>query len=188
MKGQIYRGVSPFVAVIFCLLAAGCDRQAGQGKAAPSTTENQATAVLQAKGDSGLSGTARFEQTGTEITFHILVENVSPGSHAVHIHEIGDCSSADGKSAGGHWNPTEEAHGKWGTPPHHLGDIGNLEVDSEGNGEMTLRTGRWSIGGPSGTNVVGRAIIVHAGADDLASQPTGNAGGRIGCGVVNSGS
>ena len=187
MNQQTYRGVFPIVAVSICLLAAGCDRLADRGKGA-SPTVNQATAVLQPKGDSGLSGTARFEPAGDEITFHIQVQNAPPGSHAVHIHEIGDCSSPDGKSAGGHWNPTGEEHGKWGTPPHHLGDIGNLEIDSEGNGEMTLKTGRWSIGGPAGTDVVGRAIIVHAGADDLASQPTGNAGGRIGCGVINSGS
>jgi Cu-Zn family superoxide dismutase len=109
---------------------------------------------------------------------------VEPGPHAVHIHETGDCSAEDGSSAGGHWNPTGEEHGKWGEHPFHLGDIGNIEVGEDGTGSITLSTDLWSIGDSSDHDVVGKSIVVHAGADDFKSQPSGAAGERIGCGVI----
>ena len=86
----------------------------------------------------------------------------------------------------GHWNPTDEPHGKWGVPPFHSGDIGNINVGSDGVGRLLeLATkDRWSIGGPPETNILGKAIIVHAGEDDFKSQPSGDAGKRVGCGVI----
>jgi Cu-Zn family superoxide dismutase len=89
-----------------------------------------------------------------------------------------------GNGAHGHWNPTNKQHGKWGSASFHSGDIGNVTLDSAGKGTLTLETNLWSIGGDSTTNILGRAVIVHGGVDDYVSQPTGNAGSRIGCGVI----
>ena len=146
-----------------------------------------ATATIGETNESGLTGKAVFTQDGDNIKFVISVANASPGEHAVHIHETGDCSAPDGKSAGGHWNPTGVAHGKWGEGEFHLGDIGNMTVDDQGMGKLELTTNLWEMNTGSDIDFVGKAIIVHADADDFVSQPSGNAGPRIGCGVIEFG-
>ena len=88
------------------------------------------------------------------------------------------------KSAGGHWNPTNTAHGKWGEGEFHLGDIGNITVGEDDTGTIELTTDLWEMDTGSDRDVVGKSIILHAGADDFTSQPSGNAGPRIGCGVI----
>ncbi len=151
----------------------------------PSTpSAKQAIATIGPASDSSVTGMAIFTQNGDHITFTVEIQNASPGIHAVHIHENGDCSAPDGKSAGGHWNPTGVAHGKWGEGEFHLGDIGNITVGEDGTGSIELTTDLWEIGTGSDVDVVGKGIIVHAGADDFISQPSGNAGARIGCGVI----
>ena len=102
---------------------------------------------------------------------------------AVHIHEHGDCGDK-GNMAHGHWNPTNANHGKWGSAAFHAGDIGNVKLDGTGKGSLNLETELWSIGGSADKNILGKAIIVHGGVDDYKTQPTGNAGSRIGCGVI----
>ena len=117
-------------------------------------------------------------------SLHAL-SGLSQGNHAIHIHAIGDCSAADGKSAGGHWNPTKENHGKWMEAPFHIGDIGNLVVGADGTGTIKRETDLWSVGGKDAAkNVVGHAIIIHEGPDDFSSQPSGAAGPRVGCGEI----
>jgi Cu-Zn family superoxide dismutase len=146
-----------------------------------------AKADIEAKSGSKLKGNVTFTDSGKGmIVFRIEVSDAPPGMHAVHIHDKGDCSSPDGKSAGDHWNPTHEAHGKWGAPGghHHLGDIGNLEVKPDGKGTLTLETDKWTAGGGGMNDVIGHAVIVHGAVDDFTTQPTGNAGPRIGCGVI----
>ena len=86
--------------------------------------------------------------------------------------------------AHGHWNPTNANHGKWGSAAFHAGDIGNVKLDGTGKGSLNLETELWSIGGSADKNILGKAIIVHGGVDDYKTQPTGNAGSRIGCGVI----
>lgn len=140
--------------------------------------------VLQSKSGSELTGIAMFIQDDAGVSLQLNIENSPPGDHAVHIHEIGDCSADDASSAGGHWNPTTEDHGKWGEPPHHLGDIGNITVGEDGMGSLLLSTDRWTLGGRADNDIYGKAIIVHADPDDFATQPTGAAGGRIGCAVI----
>ncbi len=130
------------------------------------------------------SGVATFIIDDDTITLTIEIEGLPPGDYAVHIHEYGDCSSLDGSSAGGHWNPTNTAHGKWGEGEFHLGDIGNITVGKNGTGMIELTTDLWEIGTGSDRDVVGKAIILHAGADDFTSQPSGAAGARIGCGAI----
>ena len=146
-----------------------------------------AKADIEAKSGSKLKGKATFTQNDKgELVLRIEVSDAPPGEHAVHIHEKGDCSSPDGKSAGDHWNPTHMEHGKWGAPGdhHHLGDIGNMNVDAGGKGTLTLETSKWTAGGGGVNDVIGHAIVVHGGVDDFKSQPAGNAGPRIGCGVI----
>jgi Cu-Zn family superoxide dismutase len=142
---------------------------------------------IEAKSASKVKGNATFTDDGKGgIVFRLEVSDAPPGLHAVHIHDKGDCSSPDGKSAGDHWNPMHEAHGKWGGEGghFHLGDIGNLEVKPDGKGTLTLETNKWSAGGGATNDIVGHAVVVHGGVDDFTSQPAGNAGPRIGCGVI----
>ena len=144
----------------------------------------KAAAIIEARSGSSMKGTAEFTEQGGKVKLEIRIEGATPGPHAVHLHEKGDCSDPEAKSAGGHWNPTSEAHGKWGDSPFHHGDIGNIEVGADRKGSHTLETDLWSIGGDPGTDVVGRSVVVHASPDDFKTQPTGNAGGRVGCGVI----
>ncbi len=137
--------------------------------------------------DTSGSGRAEFttHEDGTvELTLNISFPSMANKTVAVHLHEHGDCGDA-GKGAHGHWNPTNENHGKWGSDAFHSGDIGNVELDAEGSGMLTLSSDRWTIGGDEKTNILGRAVIVHSGVDDYTTQPTGNAGSRIGCGVIS---
>jgi Cu-Zn family superoxide dismutase len=157
-----------------------------QGRIAPlgENEERRAEAVIEGKSGSKMTGRATFVQKKNFVKMELTLENATPGLHAVHLHEKGDCSAPDAMSAGPHWNPTSMAHGEWGHEPFHHGDIGNVEVGKDGKGRTTLETDLWSIGGPPLGDILGRAIVVHAGTDDFVTQPTGNAGGRIGCGVV----
>ncbi|MGI9526583.1 MAG: superoxide dismutase family protein [Weeksellaceae bacterium] len=135
--------------------------------------------------DSNLSGTATLTQNGEEVTLEVNLAGLTPGSHAIHIHEKGDCSAPDAKSAGGHWNPTGEEHGKFDVEGFHMGDIGNLEADADGNATLTFTTDKWCLGcDDEKKNLMGRSIIIHESEDDFTTQPTGNAGGRIGCVVI----
>ena len=141
---------------------------------------------LQAKSDSNLSGNVVFTEENGEVSMTAIISGLAEGQHAIHLHENGDCSAADGKSAGGHWNPTDEQHGEWGsTDGYHKGDIGNFEVDANGNGTVNMSTDEWCIGcGDENKDILGKAVIVHDGVDDYTSQPSGAAGTRVGCGVI----
>ncbi|MFK7748411.1 MAG: superoxide dismutase family protein [Kordia sp.] len=142
---------------------------------------------LQSKSDSKVTGTVNFAETEDgKVKMVALMEGLTPGVHAIHIHEKADCSSADGKSAGGHWNPTKQPHGKWNAKEgYHKGDIGNFEVDDDGHGEIEFSTDQWCIGCDDDTkNIVGKSIIVHQGRDDQKSQPSGAAGARVSCGGI----
>ena len=144
-----------------------------------TTTKNY---TINSKSGTQTQGTAKFVQTGKNVEMDLNVYKLTPGIHAVHIHEKGDCSSTDGSSAGGHWNPTNHDHGKFGSEAFHMGDIGNLNADKEGTARMVFKTDKWCIGCKDETkNIVGKSLIIHAGRDDFKTQPTGNAGGRVGC-------
>lgn len=142
--------------------------------------------TLEAKSDSNLSGNVVFTEENGEVSMTAIISGLAEGTHAIHIHEKGDCSAADGKSAGGHWNPTDAQHGKWGSAEgYHKGDIGNFEVDANGNGTINLTTDEWCIDcGDEKKDILGKAVIVHDGVDDYTSQPSGAAGNRVGCGVI----
>lgn len=142
--------------------------------------------ALSPKSGSNVTGNAVFRQENGQVTFTAIMSGLEPGTHAIHLHETADCSADDGTSAGGHWNPTGQPHGKWGDAAgYHKGDIGNFNADEKGNGTITLTTDEWCIGcGDPAKDVLGKAIIVHKGADDFTSQPSGAAGARVSCAGV----
>ena len=148
--------------------------------------ERKVTVRLESKSDSGVTGNVVFNQDSGVVTMIAVIGGLTEGSHAIHLHEKADCSSADGKSTGGHWNPTKEQHGKWGDAAgYHKGDIGNFTADANGNGTITFITSEWCIGcGDPNKDILGKAVIVHQGVDDFVSQPTGAAGGRVSCGGI----
>lgn len=138
---------------------------------------------LNPKSGSTATGMVEFTETDGKVSLEAHINGLTPGVHAIHVHEKADCSSEDGKSTGGHWNPTFSPHGAWGAATgFHRGDIGNFTADETGHGMITFTTDLWCIGCEDETkNLVGKAIIVHQGEDDLSSQPSGAAGARVSC-------
>jgi len=167
------------VSMIAAVLAASCSN--GDDDETPVA---QAQATLAPKsGNATLAGSARFSGAAGSVSLTINLTGAPPGQHGVHIHETGDCSAADAMSAGGHWNPGMHMHGQ-NSPTSHLGDLGNLTVAADGTGTLTVSNAGWQVGTGTPNDVVGKAIVVHGMPDDLASQPAGNSGPRIGCGVI----
>ncbi len=138
---------------------------------------------MEPKSDSDVKGEVTFTEENGEVKMIALLTGLSEGEHAIHIHEKADCSSADGKSTGGHWNPTNEPHGKWlAAEGYHKGDIGNFTVGADGTAKVEFSTDQWCIGcDDENKNIVGKAVIVHQGIDDFVSQPSGAAGARVSC-------
>jgi Cu-Zn family superoxide dismutase len=148
-----------------------------------TSTEKSLTISLSPKSDSNVEGTINFVEKNGMVTMVGTVTGLEEGEHAIHIHEKADCSSADGKSSGGHWNPTGQPHGAWGDATgYHKGDIGNFKTNATGAATLTKTTDEWCIGCDDDTkDILGKAVIVHIGVDDLTSQPSGAAGARVGC-------
>ena len=141
------------------------------------------TVTLKPTQGSIVNGTISLATMGTGVHFTGTVTGLTPGKHGFHIHEIGDCSAPDATSAGGHFNPDKKAHGDPKAPEHHAGDLGNIEADSSGIAKVSIHGAGLTLA--AGANsVMGKAIIVHAAEDDLKTQPTGNAGARLACGVI----
>ena len=141
----------------------------------------KAIAVLQPASGSKVTGTVTFTKTGDTVQVVADITGLTPGKHAFHIHEFGDCSAPDAASAGSHFNPTKQPHGAPDSPQHHAGDFGNLEADSSGKAHLELKSNMLKFSGES--SILGHAVIVHEKVDDW-SQPVGNAGGRVACGVI----
>ena len=172
------------LAMLVLLVGCAAEQESETAAAADEDTQLQAVAEIGPANDSAVQGRATFAAAEDSVTLLIEVEGAQPGLHAVHIHELGDCSAADATSAGGHWNPMQAAHGRWDHDPHHLGDIGNLMVADDGSGTLQMTSRLWSIGTGELNDVVGKAIIMHVSSDDFSTQPTGGAGSRIACGVI----
>ncbi|MCC8359223.1 superoxide dismutase family protein [Salinimicrobium sediminilitoris] len=148
--------------------------------------QDELTVQMEPRSGSNVSGTITFTQENGEVTMTAELAGLEEGMHAIHLHENADCSAEDGSSAGGHWNPTFEDHGEWGDAGgYHRGDIGNFDVNSSGEGSITFTTDEWCIGcEDEKKDILNKAVIVHAGVDDFTSQPSGNAGSRIGCAEI----
>ena len=130
-----------------------------------------------------VSGTVYFEQANEEVTITADLNGLSAGKHGFHVHETGDCSGPGGSSAGGHFNPLNVKHGSPTDLEHHVGDLGNIEADEQGNAHFELTVDFLSLG-EEFYSVLGKAVIVHAQEDDLDSRFVGNAGPRVACGVI----
>ncbi len=177
MKTSIY-----LLAVVFTLSLLSC-------KTNNSKTDNSESSVqvyLNSKSGSSAVGEVTFSQRQDTVYLSAKIKGLTPGIHAFHLHEKADCSSDDGKSSGGHWNPTAQPHGKWGSElGYHRGDVGNFKADENGNGIIEFKTTEWCLDCEDPKmNILGKAIIVHQGTDDFITQPTGDAGGRVSCGGI----
>ncbi len=142
----------------------------------------RAVAVLHPTQGNNVSGTVTFTKVENGIRIVADVSGLSQGMHGFHIHQYGDCSAPDGTSAGGHYNPHGVPHAGPDDSPRHVGDLGNLNAKQNGQAHYERVDNVISFSGEN--NIIGRAVIVHAGEDDLTSQPTGAAGARLACGVI----
>lgn len=142
-----------------------------------------ATVTLSPTSGSTASGTVTFGQLADGAVFVTVdLMGVPPGVHGFHVHDKGDCGD-NGNAAGGHFNPATTAHGAPSADPHHAGDFGNVTANAAGRVHTDFTTRSITVeAGPN--SVVGHAVILHANPDDLVTQPTGNAGARIACGIV----
>ncbi len=152
----------------------------------PKAAVESATATLAAASESNVAGTVTFTVSDKGMKVEAKITGLTPGDHGFHVHKTGDCSAPDAKSAGGHYNPGGVDHGAPGSDAHHTGDLGNIVADKDGVAEMSVDfpATHLSLDAAKRNNIVGKAVIVHGGADDMKSQPSGNAGPRVGCGVI----
>lgn len=172
----------------------GAGGTAGSGSGGSGGGRTSISLTIASLGASSATGTALFEKLGSgEIKLTVMVSGAAPASalHGIHIHANASCSDASdgdggttiGGGAGGHWNPESHMHGA--TPAtNHLGDIGNIMVDASGAGMLTFMTTAWTMDTGAANDIVNHALVLHANPDDGTTQPTGNAGGRIGCVVI----
>ncbi|MBI3407755.1 MAG: superoxide dismutase family protein [Planctomycetes bacterium] len=156
-------------------------RQAKHGDT-PKGAPTKAVCVLIPTKDSKVTGIVTFTQKGDAIEITGEITGLTPGNHGFHVHEFGDISSADGMATGGHFNPGGDKHGGPEDKERHVGDLGNITADD--TGKATLKTTDKMIRLHGMNSIIGRGLIVHAKADDLKSQPTGDAGGRVAQGVI----
>jgi Cu-Zn family superoxide dismutase len=153
------------------------------GDADQNASDTQrAIAVVHPASNSKVRGTIYFTQKSGYVEISGEVTGLSPGLHGFHIHEYGDCSAMDASSAGGHFNPTHMPHAGPDNAKRHVGDLGNLKADESGKAVVRTTDKMIQLHGPH--SILGRSVIVHASTDDLKSQPSGNSGDRVACGVI----
>ena len=201
MKGLRVTWIGAAVLGLVVLGAAASNRAVAAGAAASARAAtappeamghmtHHATAKLESADDPKLAGTVTFTQEGDQVRVVADVTGVGkPGPHGFHLHENGLCEhDPAGKhytTSGGHYNPTGAAHACPDSAAHHAGDFGNIDIKADGSGHLELTTSMLSLMGAN--TPVGKAVILHAGADDCKTQPTGNSGARLACGVVTAG-
>jgi len=159
------------------LLAAGC---------AGTTEQKEVSAVakLEPRSGSNVSGSVTFTQIGDVVRVTGEITGHTKGPKAMHIHEKGDCSDDKAMNTGGHFNPHKMKHGGPYDPVKHAGDLGNISVNDQGAAKVNFTVGDISVSKDKSDGIIGRAVVIHAAVDDLKTDPTGNAGGRVACGVI----
>ena len=182
MNNRMRSGREGFLLGI-CLLVTSAACPGPQVKPDDTATKTAASTTLEARSGTSISGDASFAQEGDTVRVVVNVKGATPGEHGLHIHEKGDCSAADAASAGPHFNPHKMDHGGVEQSPRHAGDLGNMTIGADGSGrhEVVLK-GLTVVAGE--LSVVVRALVLHEKPDDLRTQPSGNSGARIGCGVI----
>lgn len=170
-------------------LTVGCAQQPDEGTQGEAEDQMQqsaeytkAVAHIHARDGGDVLGSVTFEKAEGGVNVNAQLSGLEQGKHGFHIHQYGDCTAEDLTSAGGHYNPHDMQHGAPTDSLRHVGDMGNLPVGSEGNGNLDYLDTVIELNGPN--SIIGRAVIIHSGADDLTSQPSGAAGERIACGVI----
>ncbi|HYG07537.1 MAG TPA: superoxide dismutase family protein [Stenotrophomonas sp.] len=153
---------------------------------APEAGAASATAEIKPTQGNEVKGQVSFKVVDGAVRVSGQLSGLKPNSeHGFHIHEKGDCSAPDGSSAGGHFNPAQSQHGSVTTDMHHGGDMPNITADAQGNATIDGPvSNNVNIGKGDNFDIAGHAVIVHADPDDYKTQPTGNAGGRLACGVI----
>ena len=175
IRTMIYRGSRLASLVSIPVLLAACASMDASGP--------KATATLEPRSGSKVSGTVSFQAVGQKGRVEASVAGLTPGEHGFHVHEVGDCSAADATSAKGHFNPAAKPHGHHGGAERHAGDMPNLVADSSGKATFSAELDTLSLTeGPAG--ILKRSVVIHADPDDYKSQPAGNSGKRVACGVI----
>lgn len=196
-----------FSLVAVAVLAAACGRKedaapvadvpppAGDSPSVAMTTEPQTTATaettaaaavqLSSTKDSTANGGLKISASGTGVKISGMVQGLQPDSEfGFHFHEKGDCSAPDATSAGAHFNPTNQQHGNPQAQPHHAGDMPNVKSDAQGVAEVSIDNPDVSLQSGEPNDILGKALVLHARPDDYKTQPSGDSGDRIACGVV----
>src|SRR5881275_1267506 len=168
--------------ILPCLWFGGFILQA-QTPAEKPSAPLKAIAVLHPTGNNNVKGTVTFTEEADGVQVHAEIEGLTLGSHGFHVHEFGDCSAGDASSAGPHFNPTNKPHAGPDAPERHVGDMGNVEADASGKAPLEYLDHQISLTNDQ-QSAIGRSVVVHAKADDLKSQPAGDSGARIACGVI----
>ena len=170
------------VCSLACMAALGLWAQAtAQREKSEAGSITKAVAVLFPTKGSSVTGRVTFTQNGRMMHVHAEISGLTPGEHGFHIHEYGVWSE-DGMASGGHYNPTMAPHAGHDSPKRHVGDLGNVMANANGNVSLDLEDPHLVFHGP--TSIIGRGLVVHEKADDLRSQPAGNAGARLAVGVI----
>ena len=182
-------GLLPTILLTITLIMAGCDPAPETVDELTvddtvATTEARRTAVAELQPTEGndVSGTVTFTEEDGGVRVVASITGLSPGPHGFHVHEFGDCSAPDASSAGGHFNPTNVEHAGPDDDPRHVGDLGNIVAEDNSTASYDRLDSVLSFDGAH--SIIARSVIVHESEDDLTSQPTGDAGGRLACGVV----
>lgn len=168
--------LATFLSIV--ILAQACNNNSPP----PKGSVNIAEAEIHPASGSQVEGSVRFVKVDNGVRVTADVVGLKPGPHGFHIHEKGDCSAHDASSAGGHFNPSHEKHGAPTDQHRHAGDLGNIEADANGHAHYDWTDTVIELDGPN--SIVGKSVVIHEKVDDFKTQPTGDAGGRIGCGVI----
>src|SRR5438034_2807365 len=169
------------IALIFLSLTTVTAR--AQAPEQKSAAPLKAIAVLHPTEGNKVSGTVTFTEVADGVQVEAAIAGLTPGKHGFHIHEFGDCSAADASSAGAHFNPTNQPHAAPDATARHVGDMGNIEADTSGAAKLDYLDHHMSLANDD-RSILGRSVVVHAKADDLKSQPAGDSGARVACGVI----
>jgi superoxide dismutase, Cu-Zn family len=193
------RAMHPSLAIALTLLMAACSREQPTGaprepdpataapaeKTAEPAAAAEAVAQIAPTQGNTVTGSLALAQSPQGVHITGTVQGLKPDAEfGFHVHEKGDCTAPDGSSAGGHFNPTQAQHGNPTSATHHAGDMLNIKSDAQGIAQVDVTAAGTSLHGDSGTDVLGKAIVIHEGPDDYTTQPSGNSGKRVACGVI----